>query len=104
MVGGATTAMLAEAVPPLPPSFEVTGLVLLFSVPAATPMTLTEKLQELLRARVAPARLTDAAPAVAVMTPPPQLPERALGVAIARPAGSTSLKPTALSALPLLLF
>src|SRR5678815_2865347 len=45
--GGATTLMLAEAVPPVPPSVEVTLPVVLFCVPAAMPVTFTEKVHEL---------------------------------------------------------
>ena len=39
-VGGATTVRLAEAVPPVPPSAEVTALVVLFLAPAVAPVTL----------------------------------------------------------------
>ena len=55
--GGATTLMEAEAVPPVPPSVEVTLPVVLFCVPAAVPVTFTENVQELLAARLAPVRL-----------------------------------------------
>ena len=48
--GGATTLIEAEAVPPVPPSVEVTLPVVLFCVPAAIPVTFTEKVQELLAA------------------------------------------------------
>src|SRR5580704_7858420 len=48
MVGGATTWMLAEAVPPVPPSAEVTLPVVAFWVPAAMPVTLIEKVKLLL--------------------------------------------------------
>ena len=41
IVGGATTVRLAEAVPPVPPSVEVTALVVLFLAPAVVPVTLT---------------------------------------------------------------
>src|SRR5262249_11499198 len=41
--GGASTLMLAEAVPPVPPSVEVTLPVVLFCEPAAVPVTFTEK-------------------------------------------------------------
>ena len=46
--GGATTLMLAEAVPPVPPSVEVTLPVVLFCVPAAVPVTFTANVQEVL--------------------------------------------------------
>lgn len=55
--GGATTLMEAEAVPPVPPSVEVTLPVVLFCVPAAVPVTFTENVQELLNAIDAPVRL-----------------------------------------------
>ena len=57
MDGGATTLTLAEAVPPVPPSVEVTLPVVLFCKPAAMPVTFTENTQELLAARLAPVRL-----------------------------------------------
>jgi hypothetical protein len=89
--GGASTLMLAEAVPPVPPSVEVTGPVVLFCVPAAIPVTFTENVQELLAAIVPPLRLIVFVPWVAVMVPPPQVPVRPFGVEITRPAGSVSL-------------
>src|SRR6476469_7744647 len=55
--GGASTFTLAEAVPPVPPSVEVTLPVVLFCKPAAMPVTFTENTQELLAARLAPVRL-----------------------------------------------
>src|SRR6478672_719620 len=50
--GGATTLILAVAVPPVPPSVEVTLPVVLFCVPAVVAATFTEKVQELLAAIV----------------------------------------------------
>ena len=44
--GGATTLIEAEAVPPVPPSVEVTFPVVLFCVPAAVPVTLTANVHE----------------------------------------------------------
>jgi hypothetical protein len=102
--GGATTLIEAEAVPPVPPSVEVTFPVVLFCVPAAMPVTLTENVQELLAARVAPERLMTFVPCVAVIVPPPQEPVRPFGVEITRPAGNVSLKPTPVSAVVVLLF
>ena len=67
--GGATTLMEAEAVPPVPPSVEVTLPVVLFCVPAAMPVTFTENVQELLAAIVPPLRLITFVPAVAVIVP-----------------------------------
>jgi hypothetical protein len=94
MDGGATTTMLAEAVPPAPPSVEVTFPVVLFSVPAAIPVTFTANVHEPAAARVAPVRLIAPVPGVAVMVPAPQVPARPLGVETARPAGRASVKPT----------
>src|SRR5258708_32950385 len=53
MDGGPTTARLAEAVPPVPPSVEVTFPVVLFLVPAVVPVTFTENGHDLLAPRVA---------------------------------------------------
>ncbi len=87
------TVMLAEAVLPLPPSVEVTALVVSFCVPVAVAETFIAKLQEALAARVAAERLTLPDPAAAVMAPPPQLPVSPSGVATAKPAGRLSVKP-----------
>src|SRR5437899_5277980 len=72
--GGATTLTLAEAVPPVPPSVDVTLPVVLFCVPAAMPVTFTANVQELLAAKVAPDRLITFVFCVAVIVPPPQEP------------------------------
>src|SRR5947209_18213922 len=92
--GGASTLMLAVAVPPVPPSVEVTFPVVLLCNPAAMPVTFTENVQEALAAIVPPLRLITFVPCVAVIVPPPQEPVRPFGVEITRPAGSVSLKPT----------
>jgi len=102
--GGATTSMLAEAVPPVPPSVDVTFPVVLFCVPAAVPVTFTENVQLLLAAIVPPLRLMTLVPCVAVIVPVPQVPVKPFGVEITRPAGSVSLKPTPVSATVVLLF
>jgi hypothetical protein len=102
--GGATTLIEAEAVPPVPPSVEVTGPVVLFCVPAAIPVTLTENVQLALAARVAPLRLMVFVPCVAVIVPPPQEPVRPFGVEMTSPAGSVSLKPTPVNAVVVLGF
>jgi hypothetical protein len=73
---------LAEAVPPLPDSVEVTVLVVFFCVPEVMPVTFTTKVHEALAARVAPEKLTLFEPAAAVIAPPPQLPVKPLGVPI----------------------
>ena len=96
--GGASTFTLAEAVPPVPPSVEVTALVVLFCVPAAMPVTFTENVQLLLAAIVPPLRLIVFVPAVAVIVPAPHVPVCPFGVEITRPAGSVSLKATPVSA------
>jgi hypothetical protein len=102
--GGATTLIEAEAVPPVPPSVEVTFPVVLFCVPAAVPVTLTENVQEALAAIVPPLRLMTFVPATAVIVPAPHVPIRPFGVETTRPAGSVSLKPTPVSATVVLLF
>jgi hypothetical protein len=102
--GGATTLMLAEAVPPVPPSLEVTLPVVLFCNPAEIPVTFTEKVQEAFAARLPPDKLITFVPAVAVIVPPPQVPVWPLGVEITRPAGNGSLRPTPVSAMVVLLF
>src|SRR5256885_1118758 len=97
---GGETLTLAEAVLPLPASAEVTALVTLFCMPVLTPETFTAKLQEPLAAKVAPARLTLADPAVAVIIPPTQPPVSPLGVETIKPAGNESVKPIPLSDVP----
>src|ERR1700761_1989882 len=86
IAGGATTLTLAVAVPPVPPSFDVTFPVMLVFVPAVVPVTFTENVQELLAAIVPPERLIVPEPAVAVIVPEPQEPVTPFGVEITRPA------------------
>ncbi len=74
-------------------------LVLSFT-PAVVPVTLTEKVQEPLLARVAPDRLIEPDPAVAVIVPPPHEPDSPFGVATTKPVGNVSVKPTPLRAVP----
>src|SRR3954453_17982564 len=57
--GAASTFTLAEAVFPVPPSVEVTLLVVLLCSPAVTPVTFTENVQEPLAAIVPPLRLIE---------------------------------------------
>jgi len=90
----AATVTLAEAVPPVPPSTEVTAPVVLFLVPSVLPVTFTLKVQEPLDVSVALAKLMLPDPAVAVIVPLPQLPVRPFGVEITRPAGNVSVKAT----------
>src|SRR6266700_4974628 len=104
MEGGATTAMEAEAVPPVPPCVDVTLPVVLFLVPPVVPVTFIANVQDVAAARLAPVRLMLPAPAVAVMVPPPQLPTRPLGVETTRPAGRVAVNPTPVSVVPVLLF
>ena len=92
--GGATTLTLAEAVPPVPPSVEVTLPVVLFLVPAVGPVTFTLNVQELLAAIVPPERLIVPEPATAVIVPLPQVPVRPFGVETTRPPGKVSLNAT----------
>jgi len=92
IAGGATTAMLANAVPPVPPSVEVTALVVLFFAPPVIPVTFTKNVHEVLCARVAPDKLTAPVACVAVIAPAPQLPVRPFGVEMTRPTGSVSVK------------
>src|SRR5436305_1331151 len=93
----AITVTLADAVPPVPPSTEVTAPVVLFFVPAVVPCTFSDTVHEVLPASVAPDRLTDPAPATAVVVPV-QVVVKALGVATSRPAGNVSVKLTPVKA------
>jgi len=102
IAGGCTTVRLADPVPPLPPSVDVTAPVVLFCAPAAVPVTFTLNVHDALAASVAPVRLTLPDAATAVIVPPPQAPVTPLGVAIRRPAGSESVNPTPVSVWPAL--
>src|SRR5689334_5006666 len=79
--GGATMSIEADAVPPVPPSVEVTLPVVLVFRPAVPPVTLTENIQELLGLSVPPERLTTFVPCAAVIVAAPQEPARLFGVA-----------------------
>ncbi len=100
--GGELTFILAEAVPPVPPSTELTGPVVLSIVPVAMAVTFTENAHEVPPASVAPVKLTTREPAAAAMAPPPQLPASPFGVETLRPPGSGSVKPTPVKVLDLL--
>src|SRR5256885_4554173 len=102
--GGATTFSEAEAVPPVPPSVEVTAPVVLDCRPPAVPVTLIENVHEAEVAMVPPERLMVFVPAVAVIVPAPHVPVNPFGVEITKPAGSVSLKATPVSATVVLLF
>lgn len=97
IVGGATTAMLTEALPPVPPSVEVTLPLVLLIAPAVVPVTFNENVHEEFVVRLAPLRFTRLVACVAVIAPAPQLPTRPLGVEMVNPAGSVSLNATPLS-------
>jgi hypothetical protein len=97
ITGGATTAIDADAVPPVPPSLEETVPVLLFDAPAAVPVTFTEKLQELFTARLPLFKEIKFVAGVAVIVPAPQVPVSPLGVEIINPAGKVSVKLTPVS-------
>src|ERR1035438_4129788 len=97
-VGGARTARLAVLlVPPVPPSIEVTAVVVLLIEPGLFPVTLTLKVQDPLAPSVPLAKLTELEPATAVMVPVPQEPLTPLGVDTTSPPVSVSLKPTPLN-------
>jgi hypothetical protein len=98
MDADAFTAKEAEAVLPVPPLEEVTAAVTFVKLPLVEPVTLTEKLQELLVASVPPVSDALPEPAIAVIVPPPQLPVRPLGVATKIFTGSASVKATPVSA------
>jgi len=102
--GGASTLTLAEAVPPVPPSVEVTFPVVLFFVPAVVPVTFTAIVHEVDAARLPPVRLITPVACVAVIVPPPQEPVSPLGVEITKPAGRVSLNPVPVSVVVVLLF
>jgi hypothetical protein len=102
--GGVTTLMLAEAVPPVPPSVELMLPVVLFFVPAVVPVIFTANVHELLEAIVPPKRLIVPDPAVAVTVPEPHEPVTPLGVATTMPAGRLSVKATPDSVVVVLLF
>jgi hypothetical protein len=95
--GGAATAIVAEALPPVPPSVDATLPVVLIGAPAAVPVTFSENVHEVFAARLAPFRLIELVAWVALIVPPPQAPDRPFGVEMIRPAGRVSLKPTPVS-------
>jgi hypothetical protein len=95
---------MADAVPPLPASVEVTAPVVFVCVPEVVPVTFTAKVHEEPAAKVAAERLTLFEPAAAVIVPPAQVPVNPLGVATVSPDGKVSVKPTPLREMPALGF
>jgi hypothetical protein len=95
--GPAATSNSAVAAAPVPPSFELTVLVVFIFAPAAVPVTLTENVHAPLAAKVAPLKLTLDDPATAVIVPPPQLPISPFGVETTTPSGSVSVNPMPVS-------
>ena len=89
---GVITSTVAVAVPPVPPSLEVTGSVVLTWVPVAIARTSTEKVQLLLARIVPPTRLMLLG--AVVITPGSQLPTMLSGLAIIIPAGKLSFRLT----------
>ena len=94
--GGKTTATVANAVPPLPPSIEVTEPVGLFCTPVAVLVTFTLNVQDAFVDRAAAERLILLPPGFAAIVPPLHEPLNPLGVETTSPAGSVSVKPTPL--------
>ncbi len=91
---------------PVPPSVEVTALVVLFLLPAVVPVTSAEKVHDDPAAgdavRVPPERLMAPLPATAVIVPLPQEPVTLGVAATATPAGRVSVKAMPLRALAVL--
>jgi len=92
MTGGATTVIDALEVLPKPALVEL-ACTLLFFTPAVVPWTLTETVQLVFGASVAPLKDTDIDPSTAVAVPLHVL-LRLPGVATISPAGKLSLKAT----------
>jgi hypothetical protein len=95
--GAAVTIRVAVPVLPVPPSLDVTLLVVLIRVPVAVAVTLSETAHDEFPARVPPDRdtLPEAATAVAV---PPQVFVRAGVAATVSPEGRVSVNATPVSA------
>lgn len=99
MAGVANTAKEAVLlVLPVPPSVDVTALVVLLKLPAPVPVKLTLKVHDPPAAKVPPDKLTEAEAATAVIVPLPHEPVRPLlGLDTCRPATSVSVKATPLN-------
>src|SRR5438552_504775 len=101
--GGATTVNTAVLLTvPVPPSVELTALVVLLLLPAVVPVTSTENVHVEPAAgdavSVPPDRLMLLLPATAVIVPPPQDPVTLGVAATTRPAGRLSVNATPLNA------
>jgi len=102
IVGAETTVSVSEAVPPVPPSVELTLSVVLTCAPALIPVTLTENVHEPLEASVPPDKLTvDGDPGglliVAVIVPLPHEPVTVVDASFT-PTGNESVNASPLSA------
>lgn len=93
VTGPSTFTEAVLLVTPVPPSVEVTLLVVLFLVPAVVPFTVSEKVQDPLAASVPPESVTlEGGPITGVIVPPPQDPVTVVEVNC-NPAGRLSVKP-----------
>jgi hypothetical protein len=102
IVGGATTTVTLAVfdAAPAPPSVEETADVVLLLTPPVVPLTVSKSVHEPLGAIVPPVIETESeggTPMLKVNDAPPQ-PDAGFTTVIARPAGSTSEKPTPVSA------
>ena len=97
IVGGATTVIEAfEVLPVTPPALVAVGVTLLFLTPAVVPCTVTDTVQDVFGATLAPKSETVDEPLAAVAVPPHVL-LKLPGVATTNPAGRLSVKATPLS-------
>lgn len=92
MVGAPTTVTEAVEVFPVPPFVELTD-TLLFFTPTVVPVTFTDIVQDVFAVSVAPLKLTELDPLVAVAVPLHVL-FRPLGVVTTSPAGKLSVNAT----------
>jgi hypothetical protein len=98
MESGVTTETLAVAGAPLPASFDVIALVVLFCVPLAVAVTFTLNVHDALALSAAFDNVMLFDPAAALMDPVPQLPLNPfVGLATIKPAGKESLNPMPLN-------
>jgi hypothetical protein len=102
IVGGVTTVTEALEVFPDPPFVELTDTLLSFT-PDVVPVTFTDMAQDVFAVKLAPLKLTEVAPPVAVAVPPHVL-LSPLGVVTTRPAGKLSVNATPVRDRAVLLF